>query len=387
MAQRASGQGAVVSRLSQLFSSFQVEKRANASRTLQVVTPFASVVFAMLLGAVPLIFLGVNPFQAYGKMFQGAFGSLNNLAEVGVKATPLLFTGLAVAIPLRAGLWNIGAEGQLYIGAFGAAGVALAFLGAGGSPSPWLVIPLMIVAGGLCAGLFALVPAWLKAKLGTNEIITTLMLNYVALNWNQFFIHGPWKDHVGFPRTERFGAYAWFPRFFGTRLHLGLFIALAMVVLIYFIYAKTRIGYETKVVGANPNAATLGGISKAKITLWTMTLAGAMAGLAGVGEVAAIQHRLIAGISPQLNPYGYTGIAVALLAKGNPLGLIPSALTFAVIFVGGEFMKQINFVSMFSGNLVQVPSAIVQIVQVLVIFSILAGDFLAQHRLTWRRHG
>lgn len=365
----------------------QTEKRSRISHRLQVTTPFASVLFALLVGAVPLFFLGVNPFQAYAKLLEGAFGSLNNFAEVGVKATPLLFTGLAVAIPLRAGLWNIGAEGQLYMGAFGASGVALAFLWSGGTASPFIVIPLMVLAGAISASLYAFVPALLKAKFGTNEIITTLMLNYVALSWIQFLIHGPWRDTTGFPLSEQFAPHAWFPRFFGTRLHLGLPIALAGAVLIYVIYTKTRIGYETKVVGANPQAAALGGINKVKVTIWVMMLGGAMAGMAGIGEIAGIQHRLIAEISPFINPYGYTGIAVALLAKGNPLGLIPSAFTFAVIFVGGEFMKQVLFTSMFSGNLVQVPAAIVQILQVLIIISIIGGDYLSRYRISWRRDG
>jgi len=231
------------------------------------------------------------------------------------------------------------------------------------------------------------VPGFLKARFGTNEIITTLMLNYVALNLNQYMIHGPWRDTTGFPLSEVFGENAWFPRFFGTRVHLGLILAVVAAVAIYVIYVKTRIGFESKVVGANRHAAALGGISSWKITLWTMSFGAAIAGLAGVGEVSGIQHRLIAEISPLINPYGYTGIAVALLAKGNPLGLVPSAFTFAVIFVGGEFMKQINFDSLYSFNLVQVPGSIVQILQVLIIVSIIGGDFLAQYRLTWRRNG
>ena len=364
-----------------------VEKRPEVSFKLQVITPFASVLVALLVGAVPLLMVGVNPFEAYAKLFQGAFGSLNSLAEVGVKAAPLLFTGLAVAIPLRAGLWNIGAEGQLYFGAIGASGVALYFLNANPEASAWLVIPLMLLAGAITAALYALIPALLKAKFSTNEIITTLMLNYVALNINQFLIHGPWRDPTGFPLSETFAKNAWLPRFFGTRIHLGFVIALAVAVCMYFVYVKTKVGFESKVVGANPKAAELGGISRVKIILWTLGLGGAMAGLAGVGEVGGIQHRLIAEISPLMNPYGYTGIAVALLAKGHPLGLIPSAFTFAVIFVGGEFMKQAKFTSIFFGSGIQVPGDIVQILQVLIIFAIISGEFLARYRVYRRPHG
>lgn len=362
-----------------------VEPRAEVSGRLLFALPFVSVAVALVVGAMPLVWVGVNPFEAYAKLLEGAFGSLHALAELGVKTTPLLFTGLAVAIPLRAGLWNIGAEGQLYMGAIFSSGVALVFLSGAADASPWLVLPLMGLAGALGAGLYAFIPAMLKARFSTNEIITTLMLNYVALNLNQYLIHGPWRNSTGFPLSELFGAHAWMPRFFGTRLHLGLLIALVMAGAMYVIYVKTKIGFESKVVGANPRAADLGGISRVKVTLWALTLGGAMAGLAGVGEVSAIQHRLISEISPLINPYGYTGIAVALLAKGHPLGLIPSALTFGVIFVGGEFMQQITFNSMFSHNLVQVPSAIVLILQVLIIAFIIAGDFLARHKVRWQR--
>lgn len=361
------------------------EPRAEASRRAQLLTPVASVVFALAVGAVPLVLLGVNPLEAYLRLLEGAFGSAHGWAEVWVKATPLLFTGLAVAIPLRAGLWNIGAEGQLHAGAIAATGVALGFLWTtGGSASPWLVLPLMILAGAAAAGLYALVPAWLKARLGTNEIITTLMFNYIALNLVQFLIHGPWRDATNFPLTPQFAPHAWLPRFFGTRLHLGLPLALLAALAVYFIYTKTRIGFEAKVVGANPQAAEAAGINRVKITLWSMVLGGAMAGLAGVGEVSAIQHRLLGEISPLINPYGYTGIAVALLAKRHPLGLIPAAWIFGVLFVGGEFMKQVSFISMYRFEFVQVPAAIVQILQVLIIVSIIAGDFLARYRLRWR---
>lgn len=363
----------------------RVERRETSSRTLQWVMPLASVAIALLLGVIPLLLRGVNPLEAYAKLFEGALGSLNALAKVAVKMTPLLLTGLAVAIPLRAGLWNIGAEGQLHMGAVGATWVALSFLGA--DASPWVVIPLMCAAGALLAGAYAFLPALLRAKFSTNEIITTLMLNYVALYIVQLLITGPWRDSSGFPRSESFGTSAFFPEFFGTRIHLGLPIALGVALLIYFIYVKTRIGFETKVVGANPQAAALGGINQTKVTLWTLMLGGAIAGLAGVGEVAATQHRLIEGISPLFNPYGYTGIAVALLAKGHPLGLLPSSFALAALFVGGESIKTFKFVSLFTGVGVQVPVAIVLILQVLIIVSIVGGDYLSRYRIAWRRHG
>lgn len=352
---------------------------------MQWLLPLGSVGLALLLGVIPLLLRGVNPLEAYAKLFEGGLGSLQALSKVAVKMTPLLFTGLAVAIPLRAGLWNIGAEGQLHMGAVGATWVALSLLGSG-VPS-WLLIPFMIAGGALLAGAYAFLPALLKAKFSTNEIITTLMLNYVALYIVQLLITGPWRDSSGFPRSEPFDAAAYFPEFFGTHIHLGLPVALGVTLLIYSIYQKTRIGFETKVVGANPRAAALGGINQTKVTLWTLVLGGAIAGLAGVGEVAATQHRLIEGISPLFNPYGYTGIAVALLAKGHPLGLLPSAFAFSALFVGGESIKTIKFISVFSGEGVQVPVAIVLILQVLVIVCIIGGDYLSRYRITWKHHG
>lgn len=368
----------------------RMEKRESVSKTFQAVIPFASVLVAFVLGAMPLLFYGVNPIEAYTKLIQGAFGSVDGIIRVLIKMTPLLFTSLAVAIPLRAGLWNIGAEGQLHIGAVGATWVALTVLNNGGDASSWIVVPSMILAGAFLAGLYAFIPALLRAKFNTNEIITTLMLNYVAFDIMRFFIAGPWRTSTGNFQTETFPPSASFPEFFGTqvdKVHLGLPIALILVFVIYFIYTKTRIGYEAKVVGANPNAASVGGISQAKVIIWTLTLGGAIGGLAGVGEVAAIQHKLIDGISPSLNPFGYTGIAVALLAKGHPLGLIPATITFSALFVGGSSIQALPFASIYSGETIQVPVAIVLVLEVLVIVSIIAGDYLSRYRMTWRRHG
>jgi len=376
-----------------LFSNLpriQMEKRASVPKTFQALVPFASVLVAFVLGAFPLFFYGINPIEAYSKLIQGAFGSYDGLVRVAIKMTPLLFTSLAVAIPLRAGLWNIGAEGQLHIGAIGATWVALTVLNSGSEMSAWVVVPLMILSGAFFAGLFAFIPAILRAKLNTNEIITTLMLNYVAFDIMRFLIAGPWRTSTGNFETEKFPPAAFFPEFFGTQIdkvHLGLPLALILVAIIYFIYMKTRIGYEAKVVGANPQAATVGGISQAKVIIWTLTLGGAIGGLAGVGEVSAIQHKLIDGISPSLNPFGYTGIAVALLAKGHPLGLIPAAIAFSALFVGGSSIQALPFESIFSGETIQVPVAIVLVLEVLVIVSIIAGDYLSRYRMTWRRHG
>ncbi len=367
-----------------------MEKRTSVPKTFQALVPFASVLVAFILGAIPLFFYGVNPIEAYSKLIQGAFGSYDGLIRVAIKMTPLLFTSLAVAIPLRAGLWNIGAEGQLHIGAVGATWVALMVLNSGSEMSSWVVVPLMILAGAFFAGLFAFIPAILRAKLNTNEIITTLMLNYVAFDIMRFLVAGPWRTSTGNFQTENFPPSAFFPEFFGTQIdkvHLGLPIALIIVAVIYFIYVKTRIGYEAKVVGANPQAAAVGGISQVKVIVWTLTLGGAIGGLAGVGEVAAIQHKLIDGISPTLNPFGYTGIAVALLAKGHPLGLIPATITFSALFVGGSSIQALPFHSIYTGDTIQVPVAIVLVLEVLVIVSIIAGDYLSRYRMSWRRHG
>ncbi len=310
---------------------------------------------------VPLILTGNNPVRAYLALFQGAFGSLYGLTETLVKAIPLILTGLAVSFPLRAGFWNIGAEGQLYLGAIAATWVALTF----GHLASFILLPLVILSGFLAGALWGLIPAFLKIRLQVNEILLTLMMNYIAVNGSNYLVYGPLKDPQGanFPITATFSEAAWLPRLPGTRLHAGIILAFTMTGVLYLILSKTRLGYEIKVVGANPRVALYGGISLMTVTLIVMAIGGGLAGLAGVGEVAGLQHRLRKDISPG---YGYTAIPIALLGKGHPIGVTIAALLFGALFVGGSHMQQTT----------KVPVALISIIQALVVLFVVAGEAL-----------
>jgi simple sugar transport system permease protein len=317
------------------------------------------VLLALAAGMVPLMLTGNNPIVAYKALFQGAFGSKHAITETVVKAIPFILGGLAVALPLQARFWNIGVEGQLYFGAVATTWIALTF----DRFPAFVLLPLVILSGFFAGALWGLIPAFFKTRFRVNEIILTLMMNYIAINASNYLVYGPLKDPKGFnfPVTAVFPEAAWLPRLSGTRLHAGLILALAMVLIVYIILSKTRLGYEIRVVGANPRAAFYGGIPLVKVILVVMFIAGGIAGLAGVGEAAGLQHRLRKDISPG---YGYTAVPIALLGKGHPFGIIISALLFGALFVGGSNMQQTT----------KVPVALVSIIQALVVLFVVAGE-------------
>jgi len=345
----------------------QFEPREQISKAFKIFAPVITIVLAMVVGAIPLVWMKINPLIAYKSLIVGSFGNTYGISETLVKAIPLMLCGLAVALPLRANLWNIGGEGQFLMGAFGASAVALYLPQLPG----FVLIPGMILAGFTAGALWGLIPGVLNARFKISEIIVTLMLNYIALNWVGYLVYGPMRDHKGysnFPLTPKFVQQAWFPRIPKTRLHIGLILALLTAVSLYFVIKKMKIGYELRIVGANPNVAQYGGIDTAKITILVMAFAGGIAALAGVGDVAALHHQLRKDIAIG---YGYTAIPVALLGKGHPLGIIVSAVLFAAMLVGGSNMQQD----------LGVPVALVSVIQALVVLFIVAGDTLQKYRI------
>ena len=347
--------------------SLRVEKRDKAPRLLVYIVPFASAALALGIGALLLISSHVDPVKGYAAFFSGAFGSVYGITEILVKTIPLTLCGLAIMVPLKARLWNIGAEGQLYMGAFAAAIVDLHLP----PTAPACVfLGLSIAAALLMGAVWGLIPGLLKAKLGVNEIITTLMLNYVALNWIAYLVYGPLKDPnvFGFPLTPMIAEAARFTRYFHSRLHGGIFIALASVIIVYFLVKRTQLGYELRFVGSNPRAAVAGGINQTKVIVTAMLVAGGLAGLAGMGEVAGVQLRLRLGLSPG---YGFTAIPVALVGKANPIGILGAAFLFGTIYVGGASMQQT----------VGIPVAIVEVIQAVIVLFLIAGNFLVRYRI------
>jgi simple sugar transport system permease protein len=333
-----------------------------------VLVSVLSFVLALFFGGIILFLAGESPLQIYGSMFAGAFGDWNGVAETLVKTTPLLLAGLGVAVAFRMQLWNIGAEGQLYWGAIFATGVALFLIP--GAPS-WVMVPVMVVAGLLGGGMWGLIPGALRAWFGASEIITSLMLNYVAILFSEYLVHGPWRDpqSFGFPGTPSLPAAAWLPNWGTTRVHLGLLFGLIAALVLWVMLRRTRWGYEIGVMGENPRAAHYAGMPTKRTILLVMALSGALAGLAGMSEVAGIGHQLQRNLSPG---YGYAAIIVAWLARLHPFGAVLVAFLLAALTVGGERIQMS----------LGLPAAIAPMLQGTILFFLLGGDILTRFRIT-----
>jgi simple sugar transport system permease protein len=342
------------------------EKRLTRSRQATVLVPILSFVLALIFGGLILLAFGINPLEAYKVMVEGSLGSGYALTETLVKAIPLMLTGLGVSIAFRMLFWNIGAEGQLAWGGIAAAFVAL-FL------SDYLpgftLIPLMMILAILAGALWALIPAVLKAWIGVNEILTTLMMNYIAILMVEYLYHGPWRDPegFGFPGSALFPEAAWLPRLTG-RVHIGLIFAILAAALIWFILNRTRWGYEIRVIGENPKAARYSGMSIARNIVLVMLLSGGLAGLAGMAEVSGITHRLYHGLTVGT---GYTAIIVAWLAALNPWGILLVAFLMAALIVGGD---QIQIA-------LGLPAAVAGVLQGAILFFVLGGSIFVNYRV------
>ncbi len=323
--------------------------------------PIAAILAALVLGALAIKLMGISPLDAYANLVRGSLGSRNAIGETLVKASPLVFTGLSFALAFRCGLINMGAEGQLYLGAIGSVLVGVYVTGL---PAV-LHLPLAVAAGFIAGGLWGLLAGWLKVKFGASEIITTVMFNYVAVFLNGFLVTGPIKEAPGvYPQTALVASAARLPRLLsGTRLHLGFVLAIAGLVFYYMFLWHTAQGFQLRGVGLNAQAARYAGMNPSSSTVLAMFLAGGMAGLAGAGELLGVQLRLREGVS---QGFGYDGIAVAFLGANHPLGMLLSALLFGMLRSGGNMMK------ILSG----VPVSLVFIVQALVIMFVVAYPHL-----------
>ncbi|MCX2725876.1 ABC transporter permease [Roseibium salinum] len=308
----------------------------------------AAAVAALILAAIPMAFAGLSVFEAYGLMIKGAFGSFFSFTEMLTRAAPLILTGLAAAVAFRAKLWNIGAEGQLYAGALASVAVGT---GAISGPS-YILIPAVVLAGALAGGLVMLGPTLLKTRLGVDEVVTTLLLNFVILLFVQMMLEGPMQDPMGmgWPQSEPILDEAALPKLADRmRIHWGLIIALVASLGTYFLLKRTVWGFEVRAVGENAAAARHAGIPVTATLVRVGLLSGALAGLAGVGEVAGLKGYLTADISPG---FGYFGIVVAMLAGLSPIGVVIAALFIASIFVGADSMSRATGVSNYLANLI-----------------------------------
>ena len=329
----------------------------------KVIQGLVIALITIAVGTVLIMMSNANPAEAYANFFKGIFGNLNGFCEVFVKATPLIFTGLGCAVAFRTGFFNTGAEGQFYVGALTASMVALNVQGAAG-------IVLALAAGFLAGGVWALIAAVFKAKLGISEIIVTIMLNYIAINLVGIAVRTFLMDPAGsVPQSAKFDTSVWLPQLLPpTRLHAGFILALVSVAVVWFLLEKTTVGYEIKVVGFNKRAAACNGISVMKNIVISAFLSGGLAGMAGVVEVLAIQKKLLEGISSNC---GYTAVLIALMAGNHPVGVIVASVAMAAMQVGANTMQR----------QLGVPSAIVDILIGLVVLLILAKGLIRRKKV------
>ncbi|TCD16246.1 ABC transporter permease [Oricola cellulosilytica] len=332
--------------------------------------PLGAILATLLIASLLVLIAGASPFNVFWLVLKGAAGSQFALVETLTRATPLIFTGLAVAVAFRAKLWNIGAEAQLYIGA-----VMTVVLGTGAVAAPSLaLIPLIMMCAMLAGALLLLGPAILKTRFGVDEVVTTLLLNFIVILFVSMLLEGPLKDPMGlgWPQSKRVVAEAQLPRLIqGKRLHFGFVIAIVSAVATWVILKKTVFGYEMRAVGHNAEAARFAGIPVNRVLMKTALLSGGLAALAGFSEVAGLKGNLTLDLSPG---YGYTGIVVAMLAMLNPLGVIVAAIFVAGIFVGADAMSR-------SAG---VPSYIAQVMVATALLTMVTAIMLSRFRIRWR---
>lgn len=368
------------------------EKRVEEiPKWLPAATSIGSVVVAFIISGIILKIIGGEPLRVGRFFFDATFGSWAVFSDTLVKATPLILVGLACTVAFKMKLWNIGAEGQFYIGAFGASLVVLVPLVPPSSPKI-VVIGAMIIMGMIGGAIWGFFPGYLKGRFGVNEIITTLMLNYIAILWNNFWIFNQWSD-AGFQMTPTFEKSAWLPRLVdyarpynnfietsdsplvpflsniglgsisGMTLHLGFILALVVVVIVWWVLDRSRWGYEIRLAGDNPEAARYAGINIVRNVVLVMMFSGALAGLAGMSEISGVVHRLQERISPG---YGFTGIIVAWLAKLNPFAVILVSILFGALIVAGREIQ---------------PSGLAALLQGIVLFMVISSDVLLRYKI------
>ncbi len=372
--------------------SFVFEKRVeDVPRWYPFATTLGAIVIAFVVSGIILKLIGGQPLVVGKYFFTATFGSWAVFSDTLVKATPLILVGLACAIAFKMKLWNIGAEGQFYAGAFAASLVVLIPILPPDAPK-WLTLGLMAVFGMVGGAIYGFIPGYLKAKLEINEIITTLMLNYVAILWNNFWIFNTWSD-AGFQMTPTFPKAAWMPRLTdyarayknfmetgnpavtgflksiglarisGMTLHLGVVFGLVMVVVVWWLLERSRWGYEVKLIGDNPNAAKYAGLNITRNIILVLVVSGALAGLAGMSEITGVVHRLQERISPG---YGFTGIIIAWLAKLNPFAIVPVAILFGALILAGRELQ---------------PAGLALMLQGFILFMIISSDVLLRYKI------
>jgi simple sugar transport system permease protein len=348
----------------------RLEPRTETPLALAVVYPAAALVVTLVLAGLLVLASGVSPFSVFYLVARGAAGSSFAQLETLTRATPLIFTGLAAAVAFRAKLWNIGGEAQLYMGA-----VMTVVFGTGLLPWPQpILVPVLMLAAILAGGAMLLGPTILKMRFGVDEVVTTLLLNFIVVLFVSYLLEGPLKDPMGlgWPQSSRVVADAQLAKLVpGKRLHVGFVIAVAAALVVWVVNTRTATGYEMRAVGLNVRAAEFAGIPVNWVMVKTALLSGGLAGLAGMSEVSGLKGNLTLDLSPG---FGYAGIVVAMLALLHPLAVVVAAIFVAGIFVGSDAMSR-------SAG---VPSYIAQVIVALALLSMVAAVMLTRYRLRWR---
>lgn len=346
---------------------FKVVKRQYSKRRF-IYVQVMSIVVAMLIASIFILLTKNNPIEVYEAMIKGAFGSSYRIKETIIKSIPLTVTSLGIIIAFKMKFWNIGAEGQIMMGAFMGSYIALNF---SGLPKP-LLLTLMFIASFICGGFWGFIPAFFKAKFKTNETIFTLLMNYIALKWITFLQYGPWKDPsaLGFAKIPSFKDSAVLPKLFG--IHSGWLIALILVILIFILNNYTKFGYEVSVVGESENTAVYAGMNVEKIILKTIFISAGICGLTGFIQASAVNKTLSVTLSGGI---GYTAIITAWLSNLNAFMAMIVSILFAAMNQGASFI-QMAF---------NIPEAVADILQGIILFCILGNTFFVNYKIVRNR--
>ncbi|HNX23858.1 MAG TPA: ABC transporter permease [Spirochaetota bacterium] len=343
----------------------RMSSRTDCSRNEAILIRTSAIILALAAVAFFIMLLGHNPFSVYISMIEGAFGSGYRITETIRKAIPLIISSLGISLAFRLKFWNIGAEGQIMMGAFGATFCALNFQ----SLPSYVLLPLMGLASIICGGIWGAIPAYFRAKFRTNETIFTLMMNYIALKWITYLQYGPWKDPgaLGFPKIPGFTENAVLPAFFG--LHIGWIIALILVVVLHLFVNHTKRGYEINVVGESENTGRYAGMNVKFIIIYTIFLSGGLCGLAGMIEASGVNKTLSVEITRGV---GYTAIITSWLSSLRAPVIAVVCILFAAMIQGGTFI-QMAF---------QIPQSAAQILQGMILFFVLGSEFFIRYRIS-----
>ncbi|MHC2485779.1 ABC transporter permease [Rhizobium leguminosarum] len=342
------------------------ERREHRPLYLLIVTPVIAVIAALALAGILISIAGAPVIDAYWRILTGAFGSRLSATETLTRATPLMLTGLAAAVAFRARLWNIGAEGQFYLGAVAVAAASSKLL----LPAP-ILIPLLLLVGAIAGMVLILIPLWLRLRFSVDEVVTSLLLNFIAVLFVSMLIDGILKDPLafGWPQSQSVSDHAMLPKLIArSRLHIGFVIAIALAVVVHFIQSRTVFGMQSRAAGLNPGGAVFAGVPLARTLVKVACLSGGLAGLAGAIEVMGVKGYVTTDLSPG---FGYAGIVVAMLANLNPLGVVFAAIFTATMFVGADGMSR--------G--LGIPTYIADVTVALSLLTMLIALFFTQYRI------